>query len=233
MSRIRLILNCLGLTAAFLMASASRPEGIIPSVSTRQPTLRLRHLKPGKRTPPIVPHAFFLLLPPASLASHPLPPPPLRDIGSHIVTRWTEAAAFHCDGWWRRSSHDAAVTRGGVACSTAITALRLGAGAPTQERRQRGTFSGCVLTQRACAHRGAHFVTDSRARAFAREPMLTRVAGDINVTLSPCFMSGAAQRSVKIKRQREGGRGWKIENIPPNNLLTRVWPAGFSRGSPA
>lgn len=73
MSRIRLILNCLGLTAAFLAASASRPEGIILSVSTRQRTLRLRHLKSGKRTPSIVPHAFFLLLPPASLASHPPP----------------------------------------------------------------------------------------------------------------------------------------------------------------
>lgn len=126
MSRIRLILNCLGLTEAFLTASASRPEGIIISLSTRQRTLRLRHLKSGKRTPSIVPHAFFLLLPPASLASH--PPPHCGTLGVTSSRAERKQQRFIAmDG-----GHDAAVTRGGVACSTAITSLRLGARAPTQ-----------------------------------------------------------------------------------------------------
>lgn len=204
MSRIRLILNCLGLTAAFLTASASRPEGIIISLSTRQRTLRLRHLKSGKITPSIVPHAFFLLLPPAS---------------SHCGTLGVTSSRAE-----RKQQRFIAMDGGAVVVTTLLwhaAVLRVplplplyvsGPGLPPRHRL-------CAHTC-ACAHRGAHFVTDTRARAFAREPMLTRVAGDINVTLSPCFMSGAAQRSVKIKRQREGGRGWKIENIPQ----TTSWP---------
>lgn len=213
---IRLIPNCLGLTAAFLTASASRPAGIIIRLSTRQRALRSLHLKSGKkkkllsfRSPSFLCTSLCLWL--------------------HLPHRGNSGVA---SSRAERRQQRFIATDGGVAVVTTLLWRAAASCVPLQLRLYisgRGPHPGTVLAWHslqlcaqicACAQRGAHFITDTRAQAFARKPMLTRAAWDVNVTLSPCFMSGAAQQSVKIKHRREGRRGWKMENIPQ----TTSWP---------